>query len=63
MAKAIAILMTTILFLIITIGASIVGMIHGWGIEPKNWWVIALSYIGVLGAAFSKGMVDAISDM
>lgn len=36
----------------IQIGGVVVGMIEGWGLEPKSWpWIIGMGWVVVLGRA------------
>ncbi len=36
----------------VSMGISILVLIHGWGLEPKSWtWIIVLGFIGNLAAS------------
>lgn len=45
--------------ILFTFAVSVMTMIYGWGLEPKNWLVIVVGYmymilVGMLSALFSK---------
>ena len=44
-----------ILYVVVVVGLSILGMVHGWGLEPKSWGWILGSYLGI----FITAMVQA----
>jgi len=48
-----------IISLFLLIPLSLISMLYGWGIEPKNWWVIALGYVPILFTTF-VGVLSAI---
>jgi len=38
--------------IVVSMGISILVLIHGWGLEPKSWmWIIVLAFIGNFVAA------------
>ncbi len=51
-------ILTGILVLPLIVTISILAMIHGWGLEPQNWWWI----IGSTVAIFIVGMLKAAAD-
>ena len=45
----------------ISIGVSVLVMIHGWGLDPKSWWwIVGVYFFGhLLGQLFVKaGMLN-----
>ena len=45
--KDIAVILLVTLGLTISVAASIITMIYGWGLHPQNWWVIIGIGLGV----------------
>lgn len=31
----------------ISIAGSVIVMVYGWGLAPKNWWIIVPGYLGM----------------
>ncbi len=50
------------LFAIVTasIGLSIITLMYGWGLEPKNWWVIIIC--GIIGQTVVSSLYRTIMD-
>ena len=42
------------------VGLQIVVMIYGWGLSPKNWWVII--GLGVIGSVFAHSIARKVID-
>lgn len=59
MVKLIAILLGGLIYVGITIAASLLGMIYGWGIEPQNWWWISLSYVLLIVGLVFNAMIQS----
>lgn len=45
--KALKNLALAIAGLAISIAGSIMLMVYGWGLTPKNWWIIVPGYLGM----------------
>lgn len=50
--------LATLFLLICAVSISVLTMIYGWGLHPKNWYVII--GLGVFGAAFLQWLMGRL---